>query len=70
MLEPIFGGGGFLFGLAFRWWALVVPGGVGVWAGLTSELEVSSWWIGLAVGGLTTVGVVLGGMTRSRLARL
>lgn len=70
LIVLVLGGAGFLLGLAFRWWALAAPVGAAAWAGATSELEVSSWWIAFVTGALGATGVALGALARSRLARL
>jgi hypothetical protein len=37
----VFAGGGFLLGLIIgRWWALAAAVGVGLWLGLTQEIEI------------------------------
>ena len=55
-------GGGFLLGLIIgRWWALIAPTALGVWAGLTfTDLEVSAVWLGFGFAGLAALGVLLG----------
>jgi len=52
-----------------RWWALIACVGVGVWIGVTEEVEVSGWYLGLAYAALSALGVGLGVVLRRSLAR-
>jgi hypothetical protein len=53
--------GGFVLGLVLgRWWALLVTVGLGLWVGLTEEVEVSGSYLGLAYAGVSGLGIVLG----------
>jgi hypothetical protein len=69
MLYLVLVGGGFALGLIVgRWWLLVVPAGLGLWVGLSEEVEVPGWFLGLAYAALSAVGVGLGVLVRRRLA--
>jgi hypothetical protein len=62
-------GGGFVLGLVVgRWWLLVLPAGLGLWVGLTEEIEIPGWFLGAAYAALSAAGVGLGVLAR-RLAR-
>jgi hypothetical protein len=70
MVTLVLVAGGFVAGLVVRrWWALVLPAGLGVWIALKSELEVPGWFLGLYYGALAGVGVGLGVLVGRRLAR-
>ena len=70
MLYLVLVGGGFTVGLLVRrWWALVLPAGLGVWIALESELEVPGWFLGLVYGALGAAGVGLGILVGRRLTR-
>jgi hypothetical protein len=63
-------GGCFALGLIVgRWWLLVVPAGLGLWVGLSEEVEVPGWFLGLAYAALSAVPVALGVLIRRGLAR-
>ena len=70
MVTLVLVAGGFVAGLVVRrWWAVVLPAGLGVWIALKSELEVPGWFLGLYYGALAVVGVGLGVLVGRRLAR-
>ena len=52
-----------------RWWALIACVGVGVWIGVTEEVEVPGWYLGLGYAALSALGVGLGVVLRLSLAR-
>ena len=52
---------GLLVGLLVgRWWALALPAALGVWIGLTEELELGGALVGAVYGGTTGCGVAVG----------
>jgi hypothetical protein len=59
-------GGGFLLGLIIgRWWALVAPAALGLWAGASfTDLEVPAAWSGFAYAGMAALGVLAGLVAR------
>lgn len=68
MLYLVLVGGGFVAGLLVRrWWALVLPAGLGIWIGLSEEIEVPGWFLGLVYGALGAAGVGLGILVGRRL---
>lgn len=68
MLYLVLVGGGFLGGLlARRWWALVLPAGLGIWIGLSEKVEVPGWFLGFVYGALGAGGVALGVLVGRRL---
>jgi hypothetical protein len=70
MLVAVLIGAGFLLGLTLgRWWALLACVGVGMWVGVTEEVEVPGWFLGLAYAALSGLGVVLGVVLRRSLAK-
>jgi hypothetical protein len=59
--SPVLIGAGFVLGVALgRWWTLLAAAGVGLWVGLTEEVEVPGWFLGLAYAGLSGLGIALG----------
>ena len=63
--------GGFVLGIATgRWWALLAALVVGLWAGMTEEVEVSGWVMGAYIGGPAAIGIASGVVSRRLLARL
>jgi hypothetical protein len=65
MLILIFGGGGLLLGfLVGRWWTVVAAVGVGLWAGITEELELEGWAVALIFSSLTLIGIGAGILLR------
>jgi hypothetical protein len=53
--------GGLVFGLVLgRWWALLASVGLGLWVGLTEEIEVSGSYLGLVYAAISGLGIVLG----------
>ena len=60
---------GFVLGLLVgRWWALVAAAGLGLWAGLSEELELDGWFLGAVYAILPAVGITAGILAR-RLAK-
>jgi hypothetical protein len=57
---------GFIVG---RWWALLPALAIGVWAGMTEEVEVPGLLIGLYIGLPAGLGILSGVATRRVLAR-
>jgi hypothetical protein len=57
---------GFLIGLAIgRWWALVIAAGFGIWVGGEANVdEVPHWFLGLAYGAITALGIAAGIVAR------
>jgi hypothetical protein len=53
-----------------RWWALLAAAGVGLWVGLTEEVEVPGWFLGFAYAGLSGLGIALGVLLRRKYAAL
>jgi hypothetical protein len=61
---------GFVLGFALaRWWLLVTPLALGLWAGMTEEVEVPGLVIALYVALPAGLGIALGVGTRRVLAR-
>jgi len=59
---------GFVVGIAFgRWWALLAAVAIGLWVGMTEEVEVSGWVLGFGYGLLSGLGVAGGVMARRLL---
>jgi hypothetical protein len=60
---------GFLVGLAAgRWWVLVVAVGFGIWIGVETDVdEVPHWFLGLAHGAFTALGIAAGIAARRAL---
>ena len=53
--------GGLVLGLVLgRWWALLASVGLGLWVGLTEEIEVSGSYLGLVYAAISGLGIVLG----------
>jgi hypothetical protein len=68
MLYLVLIGGSLALGLVVgRWWTLVLPIGLGVWVGLSEEVDVPGWFLGGAYATLAGLGVVLGVVVRGRL---
>jgi hypothetical protein len=60
---------GFTAGLILgRWWALLACVGVGVCIGVSEELEVPGWFLGLAYAGLSGLGIAGGVLLRRYFA--
>ena len=54
-------GGGLVLGLVLgRWWALLASVGLGLWVGLTEEIEVSGSYLGLVYAAISGLGIVVG----------
>jgi hypothetical protein len=51
-----------------RWWTLLAAIGAGLWVGLTEEVEVPGWFLGLAYAGLSALGITLGVFLRRAFA--
>jgi hypothetical protein len=47
-----------------RWWALLAAAGVGVWIGMTEEVEVSGWWLGAGYAAFAALGIAAGILLR------
>lgn len=47
-----------------RWWALLACISVGVWIGLSEEVEVPGWYLGAWYAALSGVGVAAGVLLR------
>jgi hypothetical protein len=63
-------GAGFAVGLILgRWWALLACVGVGLWIGVSEEVEVPGWFLGFAYAGLSGLGVAGGVMLRRYFAK-
>jgi hypothetical protein len=63
-------GAGFAVGLILgRWWALLACVGVGLWIGVSEEVEVPGWFLGFAYAGLAGLGVAGGVMLRRYFAK-
>jgi hypothetical protein len=61
---------GLVLGIALgRWWALLAALAVGLWIGITEEVEVSGWVIGLGYGGLAALGIASGIGARRLMGR-
>jgi hypothetical protein len=70
ILVAVLIGAGFLLGLILgRWWALLACLGVGLWIGVSEEVEVPGWFLGFAYAALSALGVALGVVLRRSLAR-
>jgi hypothetical protein len=52
-----------------RWWALLASAGVGVWIGLSEQIEVPGWYLGFVYAALSGFGIAVGIFVRRRLAR-
>ena len=53
--------GGLVLGLVLgRWWALLASVGLGLWVGLTEEIEVSGSYLGLVYAAISGLGIMLG----------
>ncbi len=64
-------GTGFAAGLILgRWWALLACVGVGVWIGVSEEVEVPGWFLGLAYAALSGLGIAGGVWLRRHFAKL
>jgi hypothetical protein len=62
-------GAGLAVGLVLgRWWALLASAGIGLWIGLTEEVEVPGWYLGLGYAALSGLGIALGVLLRRRSA--
>ena len=62
---------GFLLGIALgRWWALLAALALGLWVGMTEEVEVPGSVIGVYVGGPAALGIASGVVMRRLLARM
>jgi hypothetical protein len=57
VVVPILLAGGFAVGLALGRWALLLAVGVGLWIGISEEVEVPGWFLGAAYGLLGVLGV-------------
>jgi hypothetical protein len=59
--------GGFVLGLVLgRWWALLASAALGLWVGLTEEVEVSGSYLGLVYAAISGLGITLGVLLRRR----
>lgn len=68
MLAIVVIAGGLVLGLTVgRWWILGAAVAFGLWAGLTEEVEVSGWVIGIGYGALAALGVASGVLLRRLL---
>jgi membrane protein implicated in regulation of membrane protease activity len=62
---------GLLLGLVLgRWWALIAAAGVGIWIGLTTDVdEVPPWFLGMMYALIAAVGIGIGIAVRRRTQR-
>lgn len=61
MPELLIAGAGMLVGLIVgRWWALLGSIAVGIWIGFHSDVELPSWFLGVAYAALSAVGIAVG----------
>lgn len=62
--------GGLVVGLVVgRWWVLLASVGVGLWVGLSEEVEVPGWFLGTAYATLLGLGLAAGVLVRRRVVR-
>jgi hypothetical protein len=51
-----------------RWWALLTSVAVGLWIGLSNEVDVPGWYLGLVYAALSGLGIAAGVLLRRRLS--
>jgi hypothetical protein len=70
MLPLVLAFAGFALGfIVGRWWALLPAPAIGLWVGMTEEVEVPGFLIGLYIGLPAGLGILSGVATRRVLAR-
>jgi hypothetical protein len=62
--------GGLLFGAVVgRWWTLLAAIAIGAYVGLTEEVEVSGWVLGVGYGVVAAFGIAIGVLIHRGLSR-
>jgi hypothetical protein len=70
MVVAVLIGVGFALGLIVgRWWVILACVGVGAWIGLSEELEIPGWYLGLVYAALSGLGLAAGILVRRNLTR-
>jgi hypothetical protein len=67
IVVPVLLVGGFVVGLVVgRWWVLLLAAGIGLWIGVSEEVEVPGWYLGTGYAAVSGFAMALGVLLRRR----